>query len=77
MSKKKQQVYDKSRSDRLDFRVVFEGMGPSKNAYFEDVFKMAKKLLKMPKNGPKMIPKWFKIPKLLKIAPKIRPHKDL
>ena len=52
-------------------------MGPSKNAYFEDVFKMAKKLLKMPKNGPKMIPKWFKIPKLLKIAPKIRPHEDL
>ena len=48
----------------------FEAMGPSKNAYFEDVFKM-------PKNGPKMIPKWFKIPKLLKIAPKIRPHKDL
>ena len=33
----------------------------SKNAYFEDVFKMAKKLLKMPKNGPKMIPQWFKI----------------
>ena len=56
---------------------VFEAMGPSKNAYFEDVFKMAKKLLKMPKNGPKMIPKWFKIPKLLGIAPKIRPHKDL
>ena len=52
-------------------------MGPSKNAYFEDVFKMAKKLLKMPKNGPKMIPKWFKIAKLLKIAPKIRPHEDL
>ena len=40
---------------------VFEAMGPSKNAYFQDVFKMAKKLLKMPKNGPKMIPKWFKI----------------
>ena len=52
-------------------------MGLSKNAYFEDVFKMAKKLLKMPKNGPKMIPKWFKIPKLLEIAPKIRPHEDL
>ena len=43
------------------FAGVFEAMGPSKNAYFEDVFKMAKKLLKMPKNGPKMIPKWFKI----------------
>ena len=33
---------------------VFEAMGLYKNAYFEDVFKM-------PKNGPKMIPKWFKI----------------
>ena len=43
------------------FGGVFEAMGPSKNAYFEDVFKMAKKLLKMPKNGPKMIQKWFKI----------------
>ena len=40
---------------------VFEAMGLSKNAYFQDVFKMAKKLLKMPKNGPKMIQKWFKI----------------
>ena len=57
--------------------MVFEGMGPSKNAYFEDVFKMAKKLLKMPKHFPKMIPKWCQIPKLLEIAPKIRPHKDL
>ena len=28
---------------------VFVAMGPSKNAYFEDV----KKLFKMPKNGPK------------------------
>ena len=36
---------------------VFEAMGPSKNAYFEDV----KKLFKMPKNDPKMIQKWFKI----------------
>ena len=61
----------------VGFGWVFEAMGPSKNAYFEDVFKMSKTLLKMPKNGPKMIPKWFKIPKLLKIAPKIRPHKDL
>ena len=61
MSKKNQQLNEKNRSDRLDFWVVFEVMGPSKNAYFEDVFKMAKKLLKMPKNGPKMIPKWFKI----------------
>ena len=37
----------------------------SKNAYFEDVFKMAKKLLKMPKNGPKMIQKWFKIAQIV------------
>ena len=44
---------------------VFEAMGLSKNAYFEDVFKMAKKLLKMPKNGPKMIPKWFKIAQIV------------
>ena len=43
------------------FGGVFEAMGPSKKAYFQDVFKMAKKLLKMTKNGPKMIPKWFKI----------------
>ena len=43
------------------FPGVFEAMGLYKNAYFEDVFKMAKKLLKMPKNGPKMIQKWFKI----------------
>ena len=44
---------------------VFEAMGLSKNAYFEDVFKMAKKLLKMPKNGPKMIQKWFKIAQIV------------
>ena len=37
----------------------------SKNAYFEDVFKMAKNLLKMPKNGPKMIQKWFKIAQIV------------
>ena len=36
---------------------LFGVFGPSKNAYFEDV----KKLLKMPKNDPKMIQKWFKI----------------
>ena len=36
---------------------VFEAMGLSKKAYFEDV----KNLFKMPKNGPKMIQKWFKI----------------
>ena len=47
------------------FGGVFEAMGPSKNAYFEDVFKMAKKLLKMPKNGPKMIQKWFKIAQIV------------
>ena len=44
---------------------AFEAMGPSKNAYFEDVFKMAKKLFKMPKNGPKMIQKWFKIAQIV------------
>ena len=54
-------VMPKYRSDRWLGVCVFEAMGPSKNAYFEDVFKMAKKLLKMPKNGPKMIQKWFKI----------------
>ena len=47
------------------FGGVFEAMGPSKNAYFEDVFKMAKKLVKMPKNGPKMIQKWFKIAQIV------------
>ena len=57
--------------------LVFEAMGPSKNVYFEDVLKMAKNFLKLSKNGSKMIPKWFKVPKLLKIAPKIRPHEDL
>ena len=43
------------------FGAVFEAMGPSKNAYFEDV----KKLLKMPKNGPKMIQEWFKIAQIV------------
>ena len=58
--KKPKRCLKKNRSDRgLPGR--FWGHGASKNAYFEDVFKMAKKLLKMPKNGPKMIPKWFKI----------------
>ena len=41
--------------------MVFEAMGPSKNAYFEDV----KKLFKMPKNDPKMIQKWFKIAQIV------------
>ena len=36
---------------------IFEAMGPSKNAYFEDV----KELFKMPKNDPKIIQTWFKI----------------
>ena len=40
---------------------VFVAMGPSKNAYFEDV----KKLFKMPKNDPKMIQKWFKIAQIV------------
>ena len=45
-------------------------MGLYKNAYFEDIFKMAKKLLKMPKNGPNMIQKWFKIAQIVKDSPK-------
>ena len=61
MSKKRQQTVLKKSLWPVAVVAVFEAMGPSKNAYFEDVFKMAKKLLKMPKNGPKMIPKWFKI----------------
>ena len=40
---------------------VFEAMGLSKKAYFEDV----KELFKMPKNGPKMIQKWFKIAQIV------------
>ena len=61
MSKKRQQTALKKPLWPVAVVAVFEAMGPSKNAYFEDVFKMAKKLLKMPKNGPKMTPKWFKI----------------
>ena len=60
MTKKNEKVIEKSRSDRF-FLGRFWGHGGSKNAYFEDIFKMAKKLFKMPKNGPKMIQKWFKI----------------
>ena len=40
---------------------VFEAMGLSKKAYFEDV----KKLFKMSKNGSKMIQKWFKIAQIV------------
>ena len=58
------------------FFVVFVAMGPSKNAYFEDVFKMPKNCARCLKT----VPKWFKngsrLPKLFKIAPKIRPYKD-
>mgnify|MGYP005716845265 CR=1 FL=1 len=61
MGKKSQQSELKKSLWPWAFGWVFEAMGPSKNAYFEDVFKMSKTLLKMPKNGPKMIPKWFKI----------------
>jgi hypothetical protein len=46
----------------VSWGIVFEVMGSSKNAYFENVFKMPKKLLKMLKNGPNMIQKWVKIP---------------
>ena len=45
----------------LGASAVFEAMGPSKNAYFEDV----KKLFKMPKNDPKMIQTWFKIAQIV------------
>ena len=58
--KKTRRVPEKSRSDRSLLGPFLRPWG-SKNAYFEDVFKMAKNLLKMLKNSPKMIPKWFKI----------------
>ena len=47
----------KSRSDRFRFSEV----GPSKKSLLEDAFK--KRLVKngIAKNGPKLIPKWFKI----------------
>ena len=57
------------RSDRWP-PAVFEDMGLSKNAYFKTLSRCLK-----------TVPKWFKngsrLPKLFKIAPKIRPHKDL
>ena len=53
-----------------------EAIASSKNAYFEDVFNMAKKLYKMPKNGPKSFQTGSRLLKLLKIAPKIQSHKD-
>ena len=40
---------------------IFEVMGPSKNAYFEDV----KKLFKMPKNDPKISQTWLKIAQIV------------
>ena len=47
----------KSRSDRP----LFLELGPSKKSLLEDAFK--KRLVKngIAKNGPKLIPKWFKI----------------
>ena len=47
----------KSRSDRA----LFFDIGPSKKRLLEDAFK--KRLVKngIAKNGPKLIPKWFKI----------------
>ena len=60
MSKKNEKVIEKSRSDRFLLGPFLRPWG-SKNAYFEDVFKMAKKWLKMPKNGPNMIQTWSKI----------------
>ena len=44
---------EKSRSDRCSSVSFFEAMGPSKNAYLEDVLKMANNLYKMSKIGPK------------------------
>ena len=57
MNKKCDFYIYKYRSDRPVLGAVFEAMGPSKNAYFEDV----KKLFKMPKNDPKIIQTWFKV----------------
>ena len=65
MSKKNQQSITEKSLWPSAVGLVFEAMGPSKNAYFEDVFKMSKTLLKMPKNGPKMIQKWFKIAQIV------------
>ena len=47
----------KNRSDRVGFFDI----GPSKKSLLEDAFK--KRLVKngIAKNGPKLIPKWFKI----------------
>ena len=47
----------KNRSDRK----LFFDIGPSKKRLLEDAFK--KRLVKngIAKNGPKLIPKWFKI----------------
>ena len=61
MSKKKRFLILKNRSDRLCWGGIFEAMGPSKNAYFEDV----KKLFKMPKNDPKIFQTWFKIAQIV------------
>ena len=61
MSKQTRFLWSKYRSDRRSWGAIFEAMGPSKNAYFEDV----KKLFKMPKNDPKMIQKWFKIAQIV------------
>ena len=60
MGKKDENYVKKSRSDRF-LCVLFLRPWGSKNAYFEDIFKMAKKLFKMPKNGPNMIQTWSKI----------------
>ena len=63
-SKKSDFQEEKNRSDRSLWGRFLRPWG-SKNAYFEDVFKMAKKLLKMHKNGPKMIQEWFKIAQIV------------
>ena len=61
MSKKKQQVYSKSRSDRLLFGWFLVAMGPSKNAYWRCLKENLPAENGIAKNGPKLIPKWFKI----------------
>ena len=58
---KKVESLSKNIAPTVGLGAVFEAMGPSKNAYFEDV----KKLFKMPKNDPKMIQKWFKIAQIV------------
>ena len=61
MGKKRLNLLGKISLRPVSWGGVFEAMGPSKNAYFEDV----KKLFKMPKNDPKIIQTWFKIAQIV------------